>query len=410
MHSCDSPGLLPLEQAINKLLSAVQRSQKTETRALDQALDAILAETVHSSINVPGYDNSAMDGYALRAEDGQKFDQLSIAGKSFAGSPFQGEVEPGQCVRIMTGAAIPAECDCVVMQENCLLSGDNIELQQAANAGDNVRLAGNDIHQGQAILSQGRRLSPTDIGLLASIGQATVVVYQPLVVGLFSTGDELRLPQQKLDPACIYDSNRYVVAAMLERLNMRVVNLGIIADEPEALRQAFLSCQQQCDAIVSSGGVSVGEADYTKTVLEELGDIEFWQLAIKPGKPFAFGKLGDTPFFGLPGNPSSAAITFHQLAVPALLKMAGEHQRQTPRLTVSSHKNIKKRPGRTDFQRGFYEQDENGQINLDSSLDQSSGMLSSMSRANCYIKLEQQRGNVSVGEEIEIIPFDRWIE
>lgn len=414
MTCCDAPGLLPLSKALDYLLSAVKATSKTHKLAIEDALDGILAQAITSPHNVPAFDNSAMDGYALcfasNTEQLESGSQFKVVGKSFAGSPYSGEVQAGECVRIMTGAAIPSSCDSVTMQENCGVDGEIISLLQSARLGDNIRRAGNDIEQGQVILNAGRRLSPTDIGLLASIGRSQVSLLRPLKVGLFSTGDELRLPQQTLDPSCIYDSNRFVIAAGLKRLNIEVLNLGIIPDDPDALRLAFSRCQQECDAIISSGGVSVGEADYTKTILDELGDIEFWKLAIKPGKPFAFGKLAGTPFFGLPGNPSSAAITFHQLAVPTLLKMSGEIRSPALVLKAKAPKDIRKRPGRTDFQRGILIQEEDGTLNIDSSMDQSSGMLSSMSRGNCYIRIEQERGNVKAGEEVEIIPFDRWIE
>lgn len=410
MNCCDAPGLLPLEQALETIFEAITPITATEKRSLDEAVDCILADTVTSPLNVPSYDNSAMDGYALIPNSAEPSDSYTVVGKSFAGNPYRGKVGPGECVRIMTGAPLPPECDRVIMQENCTTQDNRIEITTSVKLGENIRLTGNDIAKNQVVLEAGRRLSPTDIGLLASIGRSLVNVFRPLKIGLFSTGDELRLPQQTLDAACIYDSNRYVIAAALKRLNMDVLNLGIIPDDPDALRSAFERCQEECDAVISSGGVSVGEADYTKTLLDEIGDINFWKLAIKPGKPFAFGKLNNVPFFGLPGNPSSAAITFHQLAVPALLAMAGEKRAAPLTLTITANQDIRKRPGRTDFQRGVYKQDQSGNITLDSSLDQSSGMLSSMSKGNCYIKLEQQRGDIKAGEKIEIVPFDRWLE
>ncbi len=400
---------MPLEKALEQLLSNVNCIDECHTVELEDALDGILAQDVLSLIDVPAYDNSAMDGYAIRSSDGYTGKKLLMVGKSFAGTPYNGEVLPGQCIRIMTGAPIPSDCDSVIMQENCHIEDNTIIINQDTETGSNIRLAANDIEKDQVVLHSGRRLSPTDIGLLASIGRARVQIIRPLKIGLFSTGDELRLPKQSLDPACIYDSNRYVIAAALKRLNMDVLNLGIIPDDPDALRRAFLRCQDECHAIISSGGVSVGEADYTKDILDELGNIQFWKLAIKPGKPFAFGKINQVPFFGLPGNPSSATITFHQLALPALLKMAGETPQTPLSLCLESSMDINKKAGRTDFQRAYLSQ-ENGSYLLDSSIDQSSGMLSSMSRSNCYIKLESERENVRKGEKINVIPFDRWLQ
>lgn len=410
MNCCEGSGLLPLDIALDKLLKQISPVDDFEKRDLEDSLDAILAEDIHSAIDVPSYDNSAMDGYAFNSQDGKSENQLSVVGKSFAGSPYPGEIQTGQCIRIMTGAPVPKGCNTVIMQENCLIDRDTIVLQTDSAADNNIRLAGNDIGKGQLVLAAGKRLSPSDLGLLASIGKYRIPVRRRLKVGLFSTGDELRLPQQSLDPACIYDSNRFVVAAMLKRLNMEVLNLGIIPDEPEALRRAFQRCKENCDAIVSSGGVSVGEADYTKDILDEMGKIEFWKLAIKPGKPFAFGKLSGTPFFGLPGNPTSAAVTFHQLAIPALQKLSGAHPQETLSLKVPAPDRIRKRPGRTDFQRGFISQNRDGEYILNCGIDQSSGMLSSMSRSNCYIKLERDRGPIEAGEQIELIPFDRWLQ
>lgn len=413
MTVCDAPGLMPLESALETLHSSVKRVVKTERVTLENALDRILAEDAVSSIMVPGYDNSAMDGYAVRAEDLQQSDTLQQVGASFAGSPFQGVLKAGQCVRIMTGAEMPTGANSVVMQENTSAQDDKITFTGTTEHGDNLRLAGNDISIGDTLLTTGRRLSPVDIGLLASLGLPDVSVYAPLKVGLFSTGDELRLPGQTLERSCLYDSNRFVVAAMLKRLGCEVLNLGIIKDDPDALTQAFEQACQQCDAVISSGGVSVGEADYTKEVLDTLGEINFWKLAIKPGKPFAFGFIKrnekSTAFFGLPGNPVSAAVTFHQLALPCLQIMSGEQTEEPLALSLPVNHPLKKRPGRTDFQRGHIVT-QKGQLTANSSGIQSSGMLTSMTESNCYIVLEQEQGSINSGETVKVIPFDRWLK
>ncbi len=409
MSCCDTQGLMPFDQALERLLTSVKASRKTEHIKLENCLDRILSQNVVAPINVPGYDNSAMDGYALRAQDLTAPNTLQLAGKSFAGQPFEGELLAGQCVRIMTGAQIPSGADCVIMQEDSRVEGKQVIFSRPATPNSHIRRAGEDISQGSSVLNAGRRLGPADIGLLASLGLAQVEVVQPLRVGLLSTGDELRLPGETLDNGCIYDSNRFVVAAMLERLGVELLDLGIVADNKNALRQALQKAADSCDIVISSGGVSVGDADYIKDILLELGQVDFWKLAIKPGKPFAFGRLGKAIFFGLPGNPVSAAVTFHQLALPTLRKMAGEYV--APELTISAETrhNLNKRPGRTDFQRGLLTQGEQGEQLVCDTGSQGSGMLSSMSQSNCYIKLAADCDGISAGESVSVIPYDRWL-
>ncbi len=411
-NSCDAPSLKPLEEAISELLSSICASELIEDIAISQAEDRILAEDINSSIDVPGFDNSAMDGYALRfsGEEAGASQSFRKVGEAFAGQSFIGTVAEGECIRIMTGAEVPPECNAVVMQEQCSTDGDLISLQSIVPTGNNIRLKGNDISTGDAVLHKGERLSPAKLGVLASLGVAKLAVYRRLKVALFASGDELRAPGEDLQQGCIYESNRFVVQSMLARLGFEVLNLGIIPDQPSALERAFLKAAEHADAIVCSGGVSVGEADYTKAVLDKVGKISMWKLAIKPGKPFAFGHVQKTPFFGLPGNPSSAAITFHQLALPCLQKLAGErHIEDSLSLRLAAPQDIRKRPGRTDFQRGILKMNPQGQLELKVFSAQSSGMLSTLAAANCYIKLERERGNIKAGEEVEVIPFDRWI-
>ncbi|WP_299974452.1 gephyrin-like molybdotransferase Glp [uncultured Pseudoteredinibacter sp.] len=411
-NSCEAPSLKPLEEAVNELFSLISPIERIEEITIEQASDRILAEDIYSSIDVPGFDNSAMDGYALRFTGKEAGTQQTFrkVGEAFAGQSYQGQVAEGECIRIMTGAEVPSECDAVVMQEQCTVDGDHIALQATVNRGNNIRLKGDDISAGDAILHQGERLSPAKLGVLASLGVAKLSVYQPIRVAIFASGDELRAPGEDLQQGCIYESNRFVVQSMLARLGIEVLNLGIIPDQPAALENAFLKAAEHADAIVCSGGVSVGEADYTKEVLDKVGEISMWKLAIKPGKPFAFGRVQEVPFFGLPGNPSSAAITFHQLALPCIRKLAGEqHIADSFSLRLAAPQDIRKRPGRTDFQRGTLKMSSQGQLELNAFSAQSSGMLSTLAAANCYIKLERERGNIKAGEEVEVIPFDRWI-
>ncbi len=409
MGCCNAPGLMPLDEAMTQLLTAVTPLQQTEQITLEQSLDRILAEDIIAPINVPGHDNSAMDGYAIRIEDVTDSNQLTLIGKSFAGQPFDGELEAGQCVRIMTGATIPKGADTVVMQEDTSADDDRITLQASPKAGAHIRRAGEDIREGNIVLNKGKRLSPADIGLLASLGKAELQVYRRLRIALFSTGDELRLPGQPLEPGCIYDSNRFVVNAMLQRLGIDIVNLGILPDDKDALRTAFIDAASSCDAIITSGGVSVGEADYTKDILDELGRVNFWKVAIKPGKPFAFGYVDKAVFFGLPGNPVSAAVTFHQLALPAILKMAGELVEPPKTVRAVTEHRLRKHPGRTDFQRGTATQLDDGSWVVCDTGSQGSGMLSSMVKSNCYIRLASEVGDVEAGCEVEVLPYDRWI-
>ncbi len=419
MGCCDTTGLIPFDQALQTLLDSVDALQRRESEILTQCLDRILAEDIQAPINVPGYDNSAMDGYAIKAGDLEQHSQMKLAGEALAGQPFTGTLESGSCLRIMTGAPIPAGADSVVMQEDVALVEKNGERwvdfsklatnTKAQTLGSHVRRAGEDIRAGETILHQGTRLSPADLGLAASLGLPKLCVYCPIKVALLSTGDELRVPGQALDAGCIYDSNRVVVSAVLKRLGADILDLGIIPDQLTALESAFLQASKSCDVVISSGGVSVGDADYTKQVLTTMGEIGFWKVAIKPGKPFAFGRINDAVFFGLPGNPVSAAVTFHQLALPAIQKMSGEHNRAALALQVPTQHSLNKRPGRTDFQRGVLSQDDRGQWQVCDTGSQGSGMLSSMSRSNCYIKLTAESGQIDAQQEVEVIPYDRWI-
>ncbi|WP_416305928.1 molybdopterin molybdotransferase MoeA [Neptunicella sp. SCSIO 80796] len=409
VDQCSAPDLMPVEQAIDTLLSSVEPLSAIESCSVFQAQGRIVAETVSSAINVPLANNSAMDGYALKAADLKQSSSLLLVGSSFAGRPFDGQLQAGQCIRIMTGGVLPAGADAVVMQENCTANGDTIEFLQAPRSGENVRYAGEDIRLGQAVLAQGHKLSAVDIGMLCSIGISQVNVYRRLKVALFSTGDELKPPGTALRPGEIYDSNRPTLHCLLDKMGVEVIDLGVIADHKDQLRDAFLHCDQQADALITSGGVSVGEADYTKEILQQLGKIGFWKLAMKPGKPFAFGYLPNSYFFGLPGNPVSALVTFYQLVVPTLQKIAGMTPLARTRLPAIASEELRKRPGRSDFQRGHYWVAANGQIQVRGTGKQGSGILSSIAQANCFILLEQQRGDVLAGENVVIEPYDELL-
>ncbi|WP_444934643.1 molybdopterin molybdotransferase MoeA [Microbulbifer sp. JTAC008] len=402
---CSQPGLMPIESAREKLLEALSPTSGTETLPLAQAAGRVLAEDVISTVNLPPCDNSAMDGYALRFEDLASGLPLELIGKSFAGAPFDGVVNPGTCVRIMTGAAVPAGADTVVMQENVDAQGESIRINCEVRAGDHVRRCGEDVAEGASLLKAGERISVPHIALLAAAGVGTVTVVRKPVIALFSTGDELRQSGDALGKGDIYDSNRIALLSALDQLDLDILDLGILPDNKQAITNALQRASEEADAIITSGGVSVGEADYTREVLEELGEIGFWKVAMKPGKPFAFGFLQGTPFFGLPGNPVSALVTFYQLAVPALSVMKGDQWTGPQTLQAKLLKPLKKKPGRTDFQRGVYRSDENGILVVEPVGTQGSHILSGLAAANCFIVLARESGSVEAGEQVVIEPL-----
>ncbi|WP_445365383.1 gephyrin-like molybdotransferase Glp [Microbulbifer sp. ANSA001] len=402
---CSQPGLMPIESAREKLLQALNPIEGTEILPLAQANGRVLAEDVISTVNLPPCDNSAMDGYALRCEDLTSGLPLELIGKSFAGAPFDGVVNPGTCVRIMTGAAVPAGADTVVMQENVDAQGESIRINCEVRSGDHIRRCGEDVAEGSILLKAGECISVPHIALLAAAGVGSVTVVRKPVIALFSTGDELRQPGEALGKGDIYDSNRIALLAALAQMDLEVLDLGILPDNKQAITDALQRAAQEADAIITSGGVSVGEADYTREVLEELGEIGFWKVAMKPGKPFAFGFLQGTPFFGLPGNPVSALVTFYQLAVPALSEMKGEQWDGTQTLQAKLLKPLKKKPGRTDFQRGVYYTDDSGALVVEPVGTQGSHILTGLAAANCFIVLARESGNVEAGEQVAIEPL-----
>lgn len=400
-------GLMPLETALEQMLSRITPLTDDETLPLLSCFGRVTAGDIVSPLNVPGFDNSAMDGYAVRLADLEGGQPLPVAGKAFAGQPFTGEWPAGSCIRIMTGAPVPAGCDAVVMQEETEQSDEGVRFTASVRAGQNIRRLGEDIAQGATVFAPGQRLTAAELPVLASLGIAEVKVVRKVRVAVFSTGDELRLPGQPLGAGQIYDTNRLAVHLMLEQLGCEVINLGIIPDDPDRLRAAFIEADKAADVVISSGGVSVGEADYTKTILEELGEIGFWKLAIKPGKPFAFGKLPHSWFCGLPGNPVSAALTFYQLVQPLLAKLSGNRNPVMPlRQRVRAATRLKKTPGRLDFQRGILALNGEGELTVSTTGHQGSHIFSSFSQGNCFIVLERERGNVEAGEWVEVEAFN----
>ena len=400
-------GLISLEEARQKMLDQLAPLAGSEKISIYSAAGRITAAPVLSPLHVPPFDNSAMDGYAVRLADVASGVALPVAGKAFAGAPFSGEWPLGSCIRIMTGAPVPQGTEAIVMQEQTEAEGERIRFIAAASAGQNIRRVGEDIRQGDSVLAAGVRLGVAQLPLIASLGIGDVEVKRRLRVAIFSTGDELQPVGQPLAAGQIYDTNRFTVRLMLDQLGYEVIDLGIIRDDPQALRAAFVRADREADVVISSGGVSVGEADYTKAMLDELGEITFWKLAIKPGKPFAFGRLSDSWFCGLPGNPVSAAVTFYQLVQPLLAKLSGQQQAALPpRQRARAVSRLKKTPGRLDFQRGFFSRGTDGELQVITTGHQGSHVFSSFSQANCFIVLERERGSVEPGEWVEIEPFN----
>ncbi|MFZ6730453.1 gephyrin-like molybdotransferase Glp [Undibacterium sp. Ji42W] len=408
-----NPNALTVQQAQDIMRAYVQPVCGIEKLTIRQALGRVLAADIISPINVPGHDNSAMDGYALRGEDvadGLEL-ELKITGTAMAGAEFTGMVGYRQCVRIMTGALMPAACDTVIPQEfTTKISDDEIRISAGSlRAGDNRRLKGEDLAIGTVALHKGKILTPADLGLLASLGIPEVSVQRRLRVAIFSTGDELRSLGETLESGCVYDSNRYTLYGMLVRMGCEVLDMGVIQDNPDALEAAMRSACENADAIITSGGVSVGDADHTRQLMRRLGEVAFWTIAMRPGRPMAFGKVTSTGkaayLFGLPGNPVALMVSFYFFARQALQQLGGAEIVPLPIFRVKSNANVRKRPGRTEYQRGILSIREDGELGVSITGSQGSGILRSMSEANCMIILDDEQGNITAGEKLSVLPF-----
>lgn len=399
------PNSMPVPKAREVIAQFLAPITTVERVAVRAALGRVLAADVISPVDVPSHDNSAMDGYAVRHADLKSNGKvtLKLTGSSFAGVPFKGTVGNGQCVRIMTGGVMPQGADTIVMQEHVEAKDPDITIGAGHRQGQNLRRAGEDLQQGQPALRRGQPLRPAEIGLIASLGIAEVSVYRKLRVAFFSTGDELVSVGSPLSEGQIYDSNRYTIYGMLVRLGCEVIDMGVIRDDPQLLEAAFREAASIADVVITSGGVSVGEADFVKVLLNKLGEVLFWKIAMKPGRPLAYGKIGDAHFFGLPGNPVSVMVTFYQFVRDALLKLSGRDPIDPlPVFKVPCTSTLKKAPGRTEFQRGILSRDNTGILSVRVTGEQGSGILRSMSEANCFIILPIDQGNVTPGTLVEV--------
>ncbi|HEY5293190.1 MAG TPA: gephyrin-like molybdotransferase Glp [Burkholderiales bacterium] len=407
------PNALKVEKArevVRSLLVPVATNEKVAVRA---ALGRVLGEDIISTLDVPAHDNSAMDGYALRHADlnaaGET--ELRLAGSALAGRQFAGKLGTRECVRIMTGAVMPAGADTVVIQEIVQIEDNKIRIPAGQKKGQNRRLAGEDLAAGKPVLKAGQPVGPAELGLIASLGLAEVTVRRRLRVAFFSTGDELASVGSVLKPGEVYDSNRYTLYGMLSRLGCDVIDMGVVRDDPASLERALQAAAADADAIITSGGVSVGEADFIRELLGKLGEVVFWKIAMKPGRPMAFGRIAhagnEAHFFGLPGNPVAVMVTFYQFVREALLVLSGRTgDCALPLLQVPCTASIKKSPGRTEFQRGLLARDARGQWSVAPTGAQGSGVLRSMAEADCFIVLEHERGSVNPGDLVQVQLFD----
>jgi molybdopterin molybdotransferase len=405
------PDALPVDTAraaIRACLTPVAGSERVATRS---ALGRVLAEDIVPTIDVPAHDNTAMDGWAVRSADlaPQGDSVLREIGTALAGQAFAGTVGAGQCVRVMTGAVMPQGADTIVIQEQVRAEGGRIVVPAGQKPGQHVRAAGEDLKTGVAVLHPGRALTPADLGLIASLGIGEVAVRRRLRVAFFSTGDELASIGQPLAPGQVYDSNRYTLHGMLSRLGVELADMGVVRDDPRLLEDALRSAAASADAVVTSGGVSVGEADFVKQTMAKLGEVLFWKIAMRPGRPMAFGRIGGAFLFGLPGNPVAVMVTFYQFVREALLALGGRSDDTAlPLLSALAAHPLRKVAGRTEYQRGVLYR-EGAQWKVRATGQQGSGVLRSMSEANCFVVLEHARGRVEAGEAVQVQLFEGLI-
>lgn len=414
--SCDDPvepELLPVSVALQRMRNEVRIVTETQTVPLRDSLGRVLATDVISPIRVPAYTNSAMDGYAVNSADIPSDDDgeasLKVLSTAWAGKPVDTEVKPGEAVRIMTGGMMPAGTDTVVIQEHVQVDGDHILIDGTTSAGRNVRLAGEDINTGEVVLLAGTLINPSQLGLIASLGIDSVEVKRQLKVAFFSTGDELRALEshagKTLGPGEIFDSNRHTLFALLSRLGVELIDLGVIPDTEKDTKAAIISASEQADLVITSGGVSAGQADFVSKCIASLGDLTFWKLAMRPGRPLACGVVNGCRFFGLPGNPVAVMVTFYEFVQPTIRAMMGCTGSEPQLFNVKAKEAIRKVPGRIEYQRGIVEVSDEGEQTVRTTGKQGAGRLSSMCMANCLIVLDAECDGVAPGDMVQVRPF-----
>ena len=411
--SKESSPMLSIEDALARIKNTIHPLKDSETVLLKDALGRILLEAVYAPINSPNETNSAMDGYAFSSAEitkGREF-SLNLIGTSWAGRPFKGVLQAGQCIRVFTGAVVPSEADSIIMQEHVESDGQCIHFPIDTIGGQHIREVGEDMQQGSLLFASPKKLNAIDLGLLASAGVCEVSVSRPVKIAFFSTGDELTELGKPLFSGQIYDSNRYALHGLLNDINYIATDMGVIGDDKQLLEESFIEAAKNHDVIITTGGVSVGEADYVKEILSRCGEVNFWKIAIKPGKPLAFGKIGDCYFFGLPGNPVAVILTFQYIVSPALKHLLGATETKTIKLAAICTSTLKKAPGRQEYQRGILRQDAAGNFFVASSGKQGSNIMKSLSEANCYIVLPVACEGIQAGERvmIDLIPSGEWI-
>lgn len=405
--SCDtlSPAFLSVEQGRQNILDAVKGLTESESVTVNEGYQRVLSAAVTSPINVPAYRNSAMDGYAIRSED-IGLAQFELVAEVMAGHGYNKVLQAGQTVKIMTGAPVPEGADTVVMREQAQTNGNRVSFGDAyIKPGQNVRQAGEDLALGQHVFEVGQRVLSAEMGMIASLGFATLPVYRKLKVALFSTGDEVQVPGSEQNNHCIFDSNRYTLMGLLTNLGCEIIDLGIIEDDEARMMETLQHAAENADVVMTSGGVSVGDADFIKSTLEKLGQIDFWRINMRPGRPLAFGHIQNKPFFGLPGNPVAVMVSFINFVEPALRKMQGETDWTPLKINAIAMEELRSRQGRTEFSRGVYILNELGQLTVKTTGKQGSGILRSMSEANCLIEINPAIDTVKVGESVTIIPL-----
>ncbi|HCG5568534.1 TPA: bifunctional molybdopterin-guanine dinucleotide biosynthesis adaptor protein MobB/molybdopterin molybdotransferase MoeA [Vibrio parahaemolyticus] len=405
--SCDtlSPAFLSVVQGQEKILSLVNTVSEIEACKIENAYGRVLAEHIISPVNVPQYTNSAMDGYAIRSDDVDR-DSYQVVAEVMAGHAYDQPLEVGQAVKIMTGAPTPLNSNTVVMREQASQEGDKVTFNGAhIKAGQNVRQAGEDLTIGSDVFTAGTRLASPEMGMIASLGFGETNVFRKLKVAVFSTGDEVQAPGTEQKANSIYDSNRFTIMGMLEKLGCEILDFGILEDNEQLMIEALENASAQADVVMTSGGVSVGDADYIKLALDKLGQIDFWRINMRPGRPLAFGQINNKPFFGLPGNPVAVMVSFINFVEPALRKMQGEQGWKPLKVNAISTENLRSRQGRTEFSRGIYELDDTGRLTVRTTGKQGSGILRSMSEANCLIEISPAIDTVKAGESVTIIPL-----